>query len=76
MPKAPLARPDAAPAAVDAIGPGMVLSAKPRHIRIVATKTKILKAICMGAGEICASSHTPMGVAIKQPKVSGPSDFQ
>lgn len=76
MPNAPLDKPEAAPANVEAKGPGMVFRAKPRHIKYVAPRTKILKAICMGAGATCASAHTPIGVAIKQPIVSGPKDFQ
>ena len=52
MPKAPFAKPEAAPAAVDASVPGMDFNAKPRHINKVATSTNILRANCMGAGEM------------------------
>ena len=76
MPNAPLESPEAAPAIVEASGPGMVFSAKPRHIKAVAINTKMLKAICMGAGAKCAKAQTPNGVAIRQPTISGPSDFQ
>ena len=63
MPKAPLKRPDAAPVATVATGPGMVLSAKPRHSRATTAITKTEIAIRIGAAGTCASSCTPIGVA-------------
>ena len=76
IPKAPLANPEAAPANVEETGPGIDFKANPFHSRAVATSTKIASASCMGAGEILAKNQTPIGVAIMQPSVNGPSDFQ
>ena len=76
MPKAPLARPEAAPAAVEAKVPGMDFSTNPHHRSPVAANTKIARASCMGAGAIWARNHTPTGVAIRHPTVRGPSERQ
>ena len=76
MPKAPLASPEAAPTTVDAIRPGMDLSAKPMAISPAAIRTKMLMASCIGAGATLASSQTPIGVAIRQPIINGISEGQ
>lgn len=76
MPNAPLARPEAAPTAVEAKVFGMAFKAKPRHMRNVEASTNRLKAICIGAAGTLANNHTPNGVAMRQPMVRGTSDFQ
>ena len=76
MPKAPLARPDAAPAAVEAIGPGIVFNAKFIANNNTAMRTKMLKANCIGGAGMLARAQTPIGVAIKHPSESGNNDRQ
>src|ERR1700712_1014686 len=76
MPNAPLAKPEAAPAADEAKNPGMVRKANPFHNSAVATRTKIESASCSGAAGMFAKAQTPNGVATAQPKASGANERQ
>ena len=76
MPNAPFARPEAAPTTVDAIRPGMLLSAKPMAMSPAAIRTKMLMASCIGAAAMLARSQTPIGVAMRQPIINGINEGQ